>query len=104
MVDAATPEPRFTSPRPRYTVRWEAGAATISDNVPDAFTVANQRDENGYFSNRALTRGNPIDRQYDINFNIGGSELTAILAEGSYQTPLALAREVATKMTAVITQ
>jgi carboxypeptidase family protein len=50
---------------------WE-GDATISDNVPEAFTTANQRDENGYFVRRALTRGNPIDRQYDINFNIGG--------------------------------
>ena len=50
---------------------WE-GDATISDNVPDAFRVANQRDEDGFFSRTALTRGNPIDRQYDINFNVGG--------------------------------
>jgi len=40
--------------------------------VPDAFRVASQRDDDGYFSRTALTRGNPIDRQYDINFNIGG--------------------------------
>ena len=46
--------------------------STISDNVPDAFRIANQRDDDGYFSRTALTRGNPIDRQYDINFNIGG--------------------------------
>ncbi|MGH9385365.1 MAG: carboxypeptidase regulatory-like domain-containing protein [Vicinamibacterales bacterium] len=50
---------------------WE-GDATITDNVPDAFRVANQRDENGFFSSTPLTRGNPIDRQYDINFNVGG--------------------------------
>jgi len=59
----------------RFSGNWYSdwqGDATISDNVPDAFRVANQRDEDGYFSNRALTRGNPIDRQYDINFNIGG--------------------------------
>ena len=50
---------------------WE-GDATISDNVPDAFRTANNRDEDGFFSRTALTRGNPIDRQYDINANIGG--------------------------------
>jgi hypothetical protein len=50
---------------------WQ-GDATISDNVPDSFKTANQRDEDGYFSSTALTRGNPIDRQYDVNFNIGG--------------------------------
>jgi len=50
---------------------WE-GDATISDNVPDAFTVNNGRDDDGYFVRRALTRGNPIDRQYDINVNGGG--------------------------------
>jgi hypothetical protein len=50
---------------------WE-GDATISDNVPDAFRTANNRDENGFFNRTALTRGNPIDRQYDINANIGG--------------------------------
>ena len=59
----------------RFTGSWYSdweGDATISDNVPDAFKVANQKDEDGYFSSRALTRGNPIDRQYDINANIGG--------------------------------
>ena len=40
--------------------------------MPDAFRVANQRDDDGFFSRTALTRGNPIDRQYDINFNVGG--------------------------------
>jgi Carboxypeptidase regulatory-like domain len=59
----------------RFTGNWYSdwqGDATISDNVPDAFRTANQKDEDGYFSSTALTRGNPIDRQYDINFNIGG--------------------------------
>jgi len=59
----------------RFTGSWYSdweGDATISDNVPEAFKVANQRDGDGYFVNRALTRGNPIDRQYDINANIGG--------------------------------
>ena len=46
--------------------------ATISDNVPDFLRTANTKDENGYFSRTALARGNPIDRQYDINFNVGG--------------------------------
>jgi hypothetical protein len=50
---------------------WE-GDATISDNVPDNLTVSRQPDENGYYVREPLTRGNPIDRQYDINFNIGG--------------------------------
>jgi hypothetical protein len=50
---------------------WE-GDSTISDNVPDAFKTANQRDDDGFFSRTALQRGNPIDRQYDINFNVGG--------------------------------
>src|SRR5687768_6541841 len=50
---------------------WQ-GDSTITDNVPDAFRVANQRDEDGFFSSTALTRGNPIDKQYDINFNVGG--------------------------------
>ena len=50
---------------------WE-GDSTISDNVPDAFRTANTRDEDGFFVTQALDRGNPIDRQYDINFNLGG--------------------------------
>ena len=59
----------------RFSGNWYSdwqGDATISDNVPDAFRTANQRDEDGYFSSTGLTRGNPIDRQYDINFNVGG--------------------------------
>jgi hypothetical protein len=59
----------------RFTGSWYSdweGDSTISDNVPDAFRVAGQQDEDGYFSRRALTRGNPITEQYDINFNLGG--------------------------------
>jgi carboxypeptidase family protein len=50
---------------------WE-GDATITDNVPDAFKTANTRDENGFFVRSPLARGNPIDKQYDVNFNVGG--------------------------------
>jgi hypothetical protein len=50
---------------------WE-GDATITDNVPDAFRTANQKDDDGFFVSTPLVRGNPIDKQYDINFNIGG--------------------------------
>jgi hypothetical protein len=46
--------------------------STISDNVPDYLRSANTRNENGYFVRTALERGNPIDRQYDINWNVGG--------------------------------
>jgi hypothetical protein len=59
----------------RVTGQWYSdwqGDSTISDNVPDAFRTANNRDEDGFYSRRALERGNPIDRQYDINANIGG--------------------------------
>ena len=59
----------------RFTGSWYSdweGDATISDNVPDAFRAANERDENGYYVSTPLTRGNPIDRQYDINANVGG--------------------------------
>ena len=50
---------------------WQ-GDSTIGDNVPDAFRTANNRDEEGFFSRVPLERGNPIDRQFDINANIGG--------------------------------
>ncbi|HEX2341188.1 MAG TPA: carboxypeptidase regulatory-like domain-containing protein [Vicinamibacterales bacterium] len=47
---------------------------TISDNVPDAFATPNTKDDNGFFTKAAggLQRGNPITKQYDINFNLGG--------------------------------
>jgi Carboxypeptidase regulatory-like domain len=50
---------------------WE-GDATISDNVPDNLRTANSKDSNGFFSRTPITRGNPISKQYDINFNVGG--------------------------------
>ena len=59
---------RFTG---NFYSDWE-GDSTITDNVPDAFRTANTPDEDGFFVSQALERGNPIDRQYDINFNIGG--------------------------------
>jgi Carboxypeptidase regulatory-like domain len=59
----------------RFTGSWYSdyeSDATISDNVPDYLRTANTRDDNGYFAREALERGNPIDRQYDINWNVGG--------------------------------
>jgi hypothetical protein len=59
----------------RFSGNWYSdyeSDATISDNVPDNLRTANTRDDNGYFVRTALQRGNPIDRQYDINFNVGG--------------------------------
>ncbi len=50
---------------------WE-GDATITDNVPANLTTSRTPDENGFFVRNALSRGNPIDRQYDVNFNVGG--------------------------------
>jgi hypothetical protein len=50
---------------------WE-GDATISDNVPDNLRVSRQPDDNGYYVREPLSRGNPIEKQYDINFNVGG--------------------------------
>lgn len=48
------------------------GDATISDNVPANLRTSMQRDKDGYYVRNALRRGNPVDRQYDINFNVGG--------------------------------
>jgi hypothetical protein len=59
----------------RFTGSWYSdyeSDATISDNVPDNLKTANTPDENGYFVRTALRRGNPIDKQYDINANVGG--------------------------------
>jgi hypothetical protein len=41
-------------------------------NVPDYLQTANTPSEDGYFTRTPLTRGNPVQEQYDINFNIGG--------------------------------
>jgi hypothetical protein len=48
------------------------GDATVSDNVPDNLRVSRQADEDGFYVRNALNRGNPVDRQYDINWNLGG--------------------------------
>jgi outer membrane receptor protein involved in Fe transport len=49
---------------------WE-GDPTITDNVPDEYRTAG-RQGNGFFVRQPLQRGNPIDRQYDINGDVGG--------------------------------
>ena len=50
---------------------WE-GSNTISDNVPDYLKTGFQKNDEGFFVRVGLQRGNPIDRQYDINANVGG--------------------------------
>ncbi|MGH9163417.1 MAG: TonB-dependent receptor domain-containing protein, partial [Vicinamibacteraceae bacterium] len=52
---------------------WE-GDRTVSDNVPSTFLTQGERDEDGFFTteDEGLQRGNPIDRQYDINADVGG--------------------------------
>lgn len=44
----------------------------IANNVPGNLQVANQRDDDGYFTRVPLERGNQIKKQYDLNGNIGG--------------------------------
>ena len=59
----------------RFSGNWYSdwlGDATIANNLPDNLKVANQRDENGFFVRVPLAQGNPVDKQYDINFNVGG--------------------------------
>jgi hypothetical protein len=61
----------------RFTGEWYSdweGDSTISDNVADNLRAPNQKDDDGFFTSarNGLTRGNQIDRQYDINFNVGG--------------------------------
>jgi hypothetical protein len=59
----------------RLTGDWYSdwlGDATVSDNVPDNLRQSRQTDEDGFYVRSALTRGNPVDRQYDINWNLGG--------------------------------
>jgi Carboxypeptidase regulatory-like domain len=48
------------------------GDATISDNVPDNLRSSRQPDDDGFYVRTALNRGNPVDRQYDINWDLGG--------------------------------
>jgi hypothetical protein len=59
----------------RFTGDWYSdwlGDATVSDNVPDNLRVSRQADDDGFFVRTALNRGNPVDKQYDINWNVGG--------------------------------
>ena len=44
----------------------------IANNVPDYLQVANERNEDGYFTRTPLARGNQIEKQYDLNGNVGG--------------------------------
>jgi len=59
----------------RFSGSWYSdyeSDATISDNVPDNLRTSNTRDDDGFFVRNALNRGNPIDKQYDLNGNVGG--------------------------------
>jgi hypothetical protein len=59
----------------RFTGDWYSdwlGSDTISDNVPDNLRVSREPDDDGFYVRNALTRGNPVDKQYDINWNLGG--------------------------------
>ena len=51
---------------------WEGDATDHRQRARRLPHREHSRDEDGFFSRTALTRGNPIDKQYDINFNIGG--------------------------------
>jgi hypothetical protein len=59
----------------RFTGNWYSdylGESTISDNVPDYLQTSRTPNEDGFFVRNALERGNPVKKQYDINFNVGG--------------------------------
>lgn len=59
----------------RFSGTWYSdyeNDSTISDNVPSELNTAGGRTKGGYFTPAPLARGNPIDRQYDINASIGG--------------------------------
>jgi hypothetical protein len=59
----------------KFTGNWYSdwqGDATIGDNVPDNLKTANSKDSNGFYSRTPITKGNPVDHQTDINFNVGG--------------------------------
>ena len=43
----------------------------INNNVPGFLTTANTRDGDGYFTRTPLARGNQIQKQYDLNGNVG---------------------------------
>ncbi|HSL23452.1 MAG TPA: TonB-dependent receptor [Vicinamibacterales bacterium] len=59
----------------RFSATWYSdyeNDSTISDNVPNELKTAGGRTKDGYFTPEPLQRGNPIDRQYDINASVGG--------------------------------
>ena len=43
----------------------------IANNVPGFLSTANTRDGDGYFTRTPLARGNQIQKQYDLNGNVG---------------------------------
>jgi hypothetical protein len=46
---------------------------TIAEtNVPEYLRTANTPNADGFFTRTPLSRGNPVQTQYDINFNVGG--------------------------------
>jgi hypothetical protein len=58
----------------RFTGDWYSdwqGDAPSATTCRTTSRVA-AADEDGYFVRNALNRGNPVDRQYDINWNVGG--------------------------------
>jgi hypothetical protein len=58
----------------KFTGNWYSdyeNEELISDNVPDNLRTSGQPGS-GFWVRNALTRGNPIQKQYDINFNLGG--------------------------------
>ena len=44
----------------------------IANNVPGYLQAANQRNDDGFFTRMPLERGNQIQKQYDLNGNVGG--------------------------------
>lgn len=60
----------------RFTGNWYSdylNENTMAEtNVPSYLRTANTPNEDGYFTNVPLSRGNPTKEQYDINFNFGG--------------------------------
>ena len=48
------------------------GKKFIADNVPSNLQKSNSPDGDGFFVRNALNKGNPVDHQYDLNFNVGG--------------------------------
>jgi hypothetical protein len=60
----------------RFTGNWYSdylNEDTVAEtNVPDYLQTANTPNEDGYYTRTPLERGNPVQKQYDINFNFGG--------------------------------